>query len=501
VRRLAVFLILAQGAAPALVHAQARCRLAEIQISPPDGTVSVGARLSLAATAYDSAGIPCDDVRFTWASSDANILDVDATGSALGISAGSAIVTARAGTGARVRSGQAVVRVVPRTTVFAPAPASPPVSASVDTATTAGFSMPAYNGRGSEDLVRYAGRLAQRSDSAFMALVEVFRNTSGAPTVGATSPMMVSSRERGRWRRCRLIHFDLVTQAEAAEFLRDSAAGPIGQAAGQLVAALAAFAATEECDNLSSMFEAPDRWTPWQQNYDNSARAFYRDWYAQLRSAHQAARELIRTVASVAPALAVDGSPPLPPRPPTLSAASQPPVIGAGGKSAPPVVRDSDGDGVMDPLDRCRGTQAGLRVDASGCPVAGGVVTAPAPLPVASQQAGAAQEILVIQVGESRDGVLEPGDWTMADGTWADIWYLRAASTTDVTIELRSRAFDAYLQLLDAAGTRLVEDDDGAGGGNSRIRFTLKPRVRYQIVVNNFGDQPVTGRYTLSVTR
>jgi hypothetical protein len=109
------------------------------------------------------------------------------------------------------------------------------------------------------------------------------------------------------------------------------------------------------------------------------------------------------------------------------------------------------------------------------------------------------QEIGTIQVGQTRNGMLEPGDYTMGDGTWADIWYVNAAAGQRIVVELRSRAFDAYLQLLDPWGAKLAEDDDGAGNGDARITLQVREAGRYQVVVNNFGDSPRTGPYLVSL--
>lgn len=109
------------------------------------------------------------------------------------------------------------------------------------------------------------------------------------------------------------------------------------------------------------------------------------------------------------------------------------------------------------------------------------------------------QEIGTIAVGQTRSGMLEAGDYTMGDGTWADIWYVQVAAGQRLVVELRSRRFDAYLQLLDPWGGRLAEDDDGAGGGDARITLTVREAGRYQVVVNNFGDTPQAGAYTIAV--
>ena len=108
------------------------------------------------------------------------------------------------------------------------------------------------------------------------------------------------------------------------------------------------------------------------------------------------------------------------------------------------------------------------------------------------------QEIATISVGQTRVGLLEQGDWVMGDGTWADVWYLNAQVGQRVSIELRSRQFDAYLQLLDPYGAKLAEDDDGLGHGDARIQYTFRAAGRYQIVVNNYSDEPATGRYLLT---
>lgn len=111
-----------------------------------------------------------------------------------------------------------------------------------------------------------------------------------------------------------------------------------------------------------------------------------------------------------------------------------------------------------------------------------------------------AQEIGTIAVGQTRSGLLEAGDWTMTDATWADVWYINATAGQRLVIELRSRSFDPYLQFLDPWGTKLSENDDGPRmGSNSQITYTVREAGRYQIVVNNYGDTPQGGAYTLAV--
>jgi len=138
--------------------------------------------------------------------------------------------------------------------------------------------------------------------------------------------------------------------------------------------------------------------------------------------------------------------------------------------------------------------------------VLAGAALVAAARPAAAQSADTAapaiRMIATIAAGQTRTGNLEEGDFTMGDGTWADVWYFQGTRGQRVVIELRVAAtniFDPYLQLLDPAGSKLAEDTDGAGNHNSRITFTLREAGRFQIVVNNEGDSRKTGRYTLSL--
>ena len=109
------------------------------------------------------------------------------------------------------------------------------------------------------------------------------------------------------------------------------------------------------------------------------------------------------------------------------------------------------------------------------------------------------QEIGTIAAGQTRYGLLEVGDYTMGDGTWADVWYLQLNAGQRVQIDLGSTVFDPYMQLLDPWGNKLAEDDDNGPGNSSRIIFTAREAGRYQIVVNASQDVPRTGRYMLVV--
>ena len=122
---------------------------------------------------------------------------------------------------------------------------------------------------------------------------------------------------------------------------------------------------------------------------------------------------------------------------------------------------------------------------AASLPITGGI---PAP-----------GQVGTVMVGTNVQGRLETGDQRMNDGTWADVWQFQGTQGYRITIELRSEEFDTFVQLLDAQGNMLAEDDDSLGDMDSRVQFTLPATGMFQIVVNNYSTERRSGIYTLSV--
>jgi hypothetical protein len=187
------------------------------------------------------------------------------------------------------------------TPVAPPPPPAPPVT---DPTMTAGFWMPLYTGTTDAAQLDYARSLVLKLDSAIVSLVEIFRNINGVPLPGASSPNLLSAREKSRWTRCRFHHLDLTTIGEAVEMMKDSMAGgpTVARGIATLAEAFTDMTAIQHCDELGSMIESPDRWAPWQQNYESSARDFYKDWYPQLRNVHEANRGFARSLLTALPA-------------------------------------------------------------------------------------------------------------------------------------------------------------------------------------------------------
>ena len=204
-----------------------------------------------------------------------------------------------------------------------PAPAPAPAATS-SAAYTAGLSIAPYAGTTTQEALEYAGRLGRMLDSTIVTLVATFRNTSGQPMLGASSPAALSQRERDRWTRCRNLYWDLTTYAAAVDPLRQA----LGQdpalqhAAADLDSAFVRSVATVECDNVASMIEAPDRWTPWSDQYEAAARHFYRDFYPQVREIHERDRAFVNALNRLLPSgRRVTPPPALPSNPPFAGAA------------------------------------------------------------------------------------------------------------------------------------------------------------------------------------
>lgn len=107
---------------------------------------------------------------------------------------------------------------------------------------------------------------------------------------------------------------------------------------------------------------------------------------------------------------------------------------------------------------------------------------------------------VAISLNDAVDGELTAEDGVNGSGLRADIYRITGTAGQRIRAEMASDAFDTYLQLSDAEGASLAEDDDGAGEGtNSRLTFTLPADGDYLIEARAFGGDGF-GAYTLTVT-
>jgi hypothetical protein len=104
-----------------------------------------------------------------------------------------------------------------------------------------------------------------------------------------------------------------------------------------------------------------------------------------------------------------------------------------------------------------------------------------------------------IAAGETRDGVLEPGDELGGDGPYQDRWTFDAPAGARLRVELRSEDFDAYLVVIGPDGRNVGSDDDGLGDRNAMLALRTTTAGRYTVVASSFGDELRSGTYRLTV--
>jgi hypothetical protein len=104
-----------------------------------------------------------------------------------------------------------------------------------------------------------------------------------------------------------------------------------------------------------------------------------------------------------------------------------------------------------------------------------------------------------IAVGETKDGVLEPGDEVSADGPYQDRWLVTAPAGARLSVDMRSSDLDSYLVVLSPDGRVLAGNDDGAGGRDAEVALRASGAGRYTVLATSFGDEPATGAYQVTL--
>lgn len=113
--------------------------------------------------------------------------------------------------------------------------------------------------------------------------------------------------------------------------------------------------------------------------------------------------------------------------------------------------------------------------------------------------AAVAGQSAAITAGETRAGLLEPGDELGADGPYQDRWTFDARQGARLRVELRSEDFDAYLTVVGPDGAVIARDDDGLGDRNSLVSFRAPVAGRYTILASSFGEELRAGVYRLTL--
>jgi len=97
---------------------------------------------------------------------------------------------------------------------------------------------------------------------------------------------------------------------------------------------------------------------------------------------------------------------------------------------------------------------------------------------------------------QSFTGRLDENSSVFEDGSYYATHTFEGTAGEVLTIELTSEDFDTYLILVGPDETMLAENDDGAGGTNSRIVIILPATGTYTLVANTF-EASQTGQYQI----
>lgn len=85
-------------------------------------------------------------------------------------------------------------------------------------------------------------------------------------------------------------------------------------------------------------------------------------------------------------------------------------------------------------------------------------------------------------------------------GSFMKIHEVKLTAGATYVIEMESNEIDSYLIIEDADGTKLAEDDDGAGFPNARLVFRAPTDGTYRVIATTFMPNE-TGAYTLTVRK
>jgi hypothetical protein len=113
--------------------------------------------------------------------------------------------------------------------------------------------------------------------------------------------------------------------------------------------------------------------------------------------------------------------------------------------------------------------------------------------------APAAGQAQSLTMGQTRDGLLEPGDDLTGDGPYQDQWTFELAEGARFRVEMRSSDIDAYLILLGPDGATLATNDDGSGR-DAVIAMRAARAGRYTALATTYGDMPVVGAYRIGLS-
>ena len=94
---------------------------------------------------------------------------------------------------------------------------------------------------------------------------------------------------------------------------------------------------------------------------------------------------------------------------------------------------------------------------------------------------------------------LEEGDEIISDKL-RDVYQIEGEAGQEITISMESEEFDTYLELENAIGENIAQDDDGGDGRNSSLSMVLPEAGTYKIIATTFGEGQ-SGSYSLQANK
>lgn len=119
---------------------------------------------------------------------------------------------------------------------------------------------------------------------------------------------------------------------------------------------------------------------------------------------------------------------------------------------------------------------------------------APPPVPVTTEP---------IRYGQTVNGELAATDPQMDDDSHFDLWKFTGKQGEKIVIIMKSTVFDTYLafgRMEEGEFSQIESNDDGAGGTDSKIEYTLESDGEYVIRANSLFSKGL-GVYSLNLTR
>ena len=108
-----------------------------------------------------------------------------------------------------------------------------------------------------------------------------------------------------------------------------------------------------------------------------------------------------------------------------------------------------------------------------------------------------------IRYNQTVEGELATSDPQMDDDSHFDLWKFTGRQGDKIVVTMKSAAFDTYLafgRMAEGEFSQVESNDDGAGGTDSKIEYTLESDGEYVIRANSLFEKGL-GKYSLNLTR